>query len=147
LCELVTGPIDGHSGLKVVHAAQDKGDPPAIQSALGYSLKKVAKGGDAIDIVVTGLKDHVRIDLLQGLPGSPCLGHPSLLRPEEQPIHVGELHTVIVKQQELPNPTAGQHLGRHTSNPSNSHNGDSELANPLSKGRRKRITIRGRVKA
>lgn len=39
-----------------------------------------------------------------------------MLWTKEEAIHVGQLHRVIVIQEEPPDATAGQHLGRHAAN-------------------------------
>lgn len=53
------------------------------------------------DIVIMPLNSHVWVDFLQSVGCCLHLAEASLVWLEEQPVHVGQLHLVIVKEDQL----------------------------------------------
>ena len=52
------------------------------------------------------------------------------------PVHVGELDSVIVEQQQLADAATREHLGSDTANTTNTNNGDTVLTDALESGMR-----------
>ena len=61
-------------------------------------LHEVAEVIDGGDVVIVHFEFHVRVDLVQRVPGCLYLAQPGLLRLEEETVHVCHLHLVVVKQ-------------------------------------------------
>ena len=57
------------------------------------------------------------------------------------PVHVCELHAVVVKQQQLPDPTPCQHLGRNAAHPTHPDDSYTHFAYSLSCSRIVRVRV------
>ena len=60
-------------------------------------LHEVAEVIDGGDVIIVHFELHVRVDLVQCVPGRLYLAQPRLLRLEEETVHVCHLHLVVVK--------------------------------------------------
>jgi len=104
---LIAGRIDGHAGLEVVHTAKHQihrltSHTTALRDGVQEAIKVIHRR----DVVVVRLDLYVRVDEAQRGGGGLYFGEARLVGREEQTVHVGQLHLVVVEQDQFANAAA-----------------------------------------
>ncbi|EPY32400.1 ubiquitin-like modifier-activating enzyme 5 [Strigomonas culicis] len=124
--------VDRQPRLEVVHAAEQQVDRRLRRDAAGQ--QRLDKGVPLVhrrDAVGARHDGGVGVDALQRRLGRVHLRHALLLRAVEESVHVGELHLVVVKEQQLADAAAREHLGDNGADAAGADDGDGLVADRL----------------
>lgn len=120
--------VDAEPRGEVVDAREHQIDWPARERTVRHAAHQVLKVLHGGDVVVVVLDLDVGVDEGERLLGSLNLAHATLVGRVEESVHVGQLHLVVVKDEQLAHAAPHQHLGRNRSDAADADHDDRHVA-------------------